>query len=606
MPVLLERGDIRINGKEYRIEVSSFRHKDVVDFSPRASVPGGSIIHNELMLYQNQLQERWDHGFGFPWFSDAAGYMKTVGDIDTRHGVVIRMTKGTSSDTNNNEAYGYIAWNGALWKWGVGGLRKYASSSWSDIGSFGTVNWVLPTKDYLFVCPDGARIRKVDTSDTVTDAGLDANSTDYKWLIIHNGYIYAGKDGTSYVHYDSELDLSQLHGDSSDTARITVGGGGYATVGAIVYSSNLYIARTDGLWQLGEDLIARRALDFSGEIDSANFQSMAVHNGYLVFPIRDSLVQWNGVRTNDITPQRLNDEFPYITYGNFDNFVVRGQYLYMTAQTVNDTSVSCDLLCYDGVGWHKLKTLSTGTDVVSAMGWDSENNYIWYHVNATADVTYFFPLQDRSDFPYANFDTSGTHEIHFSRYNMGFNRVKKSMPSVLVEASGLTTARYLTVYYKMDFDTTWTEWGTVDQDGTTELTGPGSARTREYNFIRFKVAFVTNLAGRTPVLEKFTVKFLMRPDVLYGYSFQIPLADNVMYGTFEDKRTAYDILFDLEEARDSKAPIEFVDIWGRTHYGYITSMDGRAIESNVVSGERPVIESVLNINFIEVSHAEKS
>ena len=45
-------GDIRLNGVEYAIDLTSYRVRDIVDFAPRAATPGGSIVHSELGLYQ--------------------------------------------------------------------------------------------------------------------------------------------------------------------------------------------------------------------------------------------------------------------------------------------------------------------------------------------------------------------------------------------------------------------------------------------------------------------------------------------------------------------------------------------------------------------------
>lgn len=41
-------GDIVLNGNSYSIDLPSYRVRDIVDFAPRASTPGGSIIHAEL------------------------------------------------------------------------------------------------------------------------------------------------------------------------------------------------------------------------------------------------------------------------------------------------------------------------------------------------------------------------------------------------------------------------------------------------------------------------------------------------------------------------------------------------------------------------------
>ena len=41
-------GDITLNGTAYRINLESYRVRDIVDFAPRAATPGGSIVHSEL------------------------------------------------------------------------------------------------------------------------------------------------------------------------------------------------------------------------------------------------------------------------------------------------------------------------------------------------------------------------------------------------------------------------------------------------------------------------------------------------------------------------------------------------------------------------------
>ena len=56
-------GDVKINGKWYRIDPRSYQGQSVTDFSPRASTPGGSVVHSQLTLYQPLLQTDWKHGF---------------------------------------------------------------------------------------------------------------------------------------------------------------------------------------------------------------------------------------------------------------------------------------------------------------------------------------------------------------------------------------------------------------------------------------------------------------------------------------------------------------------------------------------------------------
>ena len=598
-------GDVKINGKPYRIDVRSYRDRDIVDFSPRAGTPGGSVIHSELSMYQPLMQTDWRHGFGFHWYSDAQGYMSTSGNLDTRHdGIVMMSTTSTSSDTNNNAKEGFVTWNSLVWAWGAAGLHRLSGTTWTIPYTTAAVNFAFASGDYLFYCPDGARLRKVSKADSHTDAGNDSDSKDYKWIIMHAGFLYAGVDGTNRVHRDSTSDMSDLEGTTADPDVIYVGSvnDSFPTLGAVVFSGNLYISRGDGLWHLGEDLIARRILDFTNEASADNFRGMVVHNGYLVFPVRDKVYQWNGARISDVTPPRITDTFPYTTYGRFDNFVTMGRFLYCTART-NETTYHEDLLCFDGVGWHKLMRLATSTDSISSMGYDSIGNRLFYHLNASADVTYYIPFQSQSEFPYATFPTTGTHSLISSRLDMGFRRVDKSMPSLLVEASNVSTTQYLKIYYSLDGED-WVAWGdeNITVDGITELKLPSGLQTVEFKYIKLRVDFVTALATSSPILEGLTLRFLMRPDTWYGWSFTIPIAKGMDMGETVQNRDVLDVLNDLKEARSSKSPVEFIDLFGERHLVYLSSNVGQATEYDRDEGGRyPNVEYMRMVNLVEVA-----
>jgi hypothetical protein len=595
-------GDIFLDGKPYRVNLATYQAKDIIDFAPRASVPNGSVFMSDLSLYQPLVQTDWRHGFGFHWYTDGSGYMRTVGNIDTRQdGLVSLMTQAISSDTHNAVKYGLRVFNGSLWSWGPSGLRKYNGSTWSSIYGSPTYNYLLSAGDYLFLCPDGARIQKMNLSEVVSNAGVDANSTDYKWLIIHNGYIYAGKDGTNQVYYDSNADLSQLEGTTSDPGIIYCGIGNVPTIGAIVYAGQLYVARQDGLWLIGEDKIARNVLDYSDSVSSTNFRTMVVINGLLVFSIRDRVVQWNGARVADITPFKLTDEFPYVTYGRYDNFTVSDNFLYATARTNEDTYDE-DLICWDGTGWHKLMTLveNSGTDSVTMLTYEPLFNRLWYHVDKTSDATYYIQLQTGSSFPYANFPVGGTNSLISSRQDAGFRYVQKSAPSLFVEARNVTADRYISVYYSIDGED-WVLWSNITSPGITQLDNPGGSRTVEFNYIILRFDFVSDDSAETPILESYTLRFIMRPDVRWGYSFDIICASETEYEHMQDDRTASELKDDIRTARDSKSPIQFIGLLGETVYGYITSVKEQPVYRTLTTNEgTDYIEYILSCNFVEM------
>ena len=599
-----DKGDITLNGKPYRIDFNTWRGKDVVDFSPRASVPGGSFTMSDLGLFQPLVQSDWRHGFGFHWYQDALGYLSTEGNVDTRHDGLAMLFTAYQEPTESNHTlkYGLTEFNGNIYSWGEGGLRKFNGTAWSSIYNTTAVNFAVAAGSYLFFCPTGARIKKMDTSDVVTDAGLDANASSYQWLIIHNGYIYAGKENSNAIHYDNSETLATLEGTSSDTNRILVGLGASPTLGAEVYNGNLYIRKRDGIWHLGEDRIARRVLDFSAEASDSNLRSVAVINGFYVFALRDRILQWNGARVSDITPHKINDTFPYTTYGRFDNFVAVGDYLYITART-NETVYRESLLAWDGVGWHRLTDfLTNGEDNIAMLSYEATNNFLWYdqEVPGGTNRTRYFRFQDRSVFPYANFPTSGTNSLITSRMDLGFRRVKKSMSALLVETRNLTASTYIDVYYSLDGGS-WILWQKITTNGIIELKYPGGEQTKEFNYVQFKFNFVTTVATETPILEGYTMLFIMRPETRMGYNFNVVAATNYQHGKSEDERDAADILTELKALRDSVAPIRMEDIQGVVRYGYVTAIQERPVYRRVeTGGDDYDIEYSYSVNFVEV------
>ena len=636
------------------------------------------------------------------------GYMATTGNITTLHSGIAMLFTSLVSDTEDYPAEGFLCSNMTtvatdtdyLFAWNcdatTSALRKRtAGGTWTDEGGYTAgVNFVMETMNYILICPDGGRIRKIekaktDAIESSTDAtpivitatahgladddrvtisghtvntnangswdidniaantfelvgstatgggagggdgtiyhihentGVAAASTDYKWLVAHAGFIYAGKDGASTIFRTSDEDCSTLHGDTATDPDYIAIGGNLPTIGAIVYMKRLFVARWDGLFEIGEDNKARCVLDFSAQTSNTNFRGMAIHNNKLVFPIRDTIYMWNGATLNDITPRFINDRFPYTTYGRYDNLVSTGGYLYLTARD-NLTAYGEDLLCWDGVGWHKLLDIvtdgSASVDTVTGMYYDVDLNYLWISVDdgsdgeTGTDLIYYVRFQDLSDFPYANFPTSGTHTLDSSRMHMGFQRVTKSTPSILVEAENVTAARYLVVWYSLD-GAAWTEWGGTGQgritsDGLTTKSNPLAAAagysTIEYNHIRIRIAFVSDSSTQTPVLEGFTLRFIMRPATLYGHSFNIIAAKAVKVGSARrDVRSVRTIYKAIETARASKSPIVFVDPFGVEVNVYVASVERRAVERHGqrTEGGYPNIESQIIVNVVEL------
>jgi len=675
-------GDVSLNGIPFRININSYREKDLADFSPRATVAGNSVSQSELLLYQPLYLTDWRHGLGFTWNTDAMGYMTSMGNIDTRQpGIAMMFTAPTEkADSDTGDKLGITMFKGNIYTWGDSGLRKLDTSTWawSSIYSTAKVNFALATETWLFYCPDGLQLRRNNGTGTDEECG-DASADDFNWLAIHEGYVWGGVDDTVNIFYSSDPDLDDMHGtEAADPTLVKVGAGGFETKGAISFGSQLYIFRKDGIWLMGTDKYVRRILDYSNEASDSNFIGRTMFNGYLYFSIRNKVYQWNGSRVVDVTPPRFSDQFPYSEIRTIGPMVTVNNFLYMIANWYNNPSESSipgigvsglvytSLFCYDGVGWHKLADLAAlgGRPQYSSMFCDGTNNRLYFFLdNSTAASSYFgyFQLGEGS-LPYASFPTDTNNVLVSSRLDMGFRRVDKFTPSILIEASNIrydavddADNRYLSVYAVImgkgsestDVDQLWDALylGQVTTNGVTEMDMPGvealkrsrlpkagagggwgripgsfrAATERDfltlpyigndtgldvnvYKYLIVVVIFHTNSSTQTPILEGMTVRFLLRPDVFYGYNFDVVAATDMLEGDNVDARSAGEIIDQLKSMRNSKHPIEFVDIYGVQHYVYISSLMNAGMEVHESDmGEKRNVETICNLNLVEVA-----
>lgn len=179
--------------------------------------------------------------------------------------------------------------------------------------------------------------------------------------------------------------------------------------------------------------------------------------------------------------------------------------------------------------------------------------------------------------------------------------MQKTAPTLTIEAKNVTSARYLTVYYSLDGGS-WIEWDNITQNGITRLDLPGGNRAVEFYYITIKIRFTTDTAAQSPILEGATLRFLMRPVTVQGWSFNIPLASGMATNTAIESRSSRQLVQDLKDARDNTGAIEFTDIDGQEYYVHLTSVTRRAIEKDLFEGgDSPNIEYVVAVNIVEAT-----
>jgi hypothetical protein len=251
--------------------------------------------------------------------------------------------------------------------------------------------------------------------------------------------------------------------------------------------------------------------------------------------------------------------------------------------------------------------ITDGDGDITGMWFDAKYNRLWYHVSKTAsELTYYIQMQENSDLPYANFPTTGTHSLITSRWDMGFYDITKAGARLRVEASNLDEGTYLKVYYSLD-NGDWIEWngtgnGSIKTNGVTTLDlSTLDPPTLEFEQIKFRVDFITDDSAQTPVLESFTLSFLMRPDTKLGWAYNVVNSPNMSHGLKTEARAPAEVLSDLLVLRDSKSPIRLRDHHNQNYWVYLTSIQERTLEDHMtMAGGGPTIEAVISINLVEV------
>ena len=475
-----------------------------------------------------------------------------------------------------------------------------------------TVTLLFENGEYLFAQPSGQRLLKsVTGTANWTPAGLNNASNDYSWMEIHGGYIFAGKTAEAQVYFDSNSDLSALAGDPADDSdELIAGPGTTGTKLGVSFLEKLAVSRSDGLWTMDTDdantanWIPKRTLNFKNLSHTNNFRSMATHGGSLYFTLQDRILfEWNGARLQNITPGPITDSWEYVNYHRFDNLTPFGDWLLFSART-SETTYTESIFAWDGVGIHKLlDPITDGDGSISFIAIDTQNSYIWYHVNkptANTNVTYYVQYQSASDLPHPNFPTSGTHRITTSRIHAGYRRVDKSMPALWLETDNCSSSRTIKAEYALDTGS-FIEWDTITSDGEHILYLPQNKKTEEFKYIRLRFTFSTGSVTETPVLEGFAMMVMMRPDFLMGYSFSVIGGTNSTSGMFEDERTGWSIMQDLRSLRDRKDTISLVTPFGDEVHGYLTSLTEEALEwePEDYEGGKVNILQVIHVNFAE-------
>ncbi len=414
--------------------------------------------------------------------------------------------------------------------------------------------------------------------------GAEGNPpNNYDPMCLFGGSMWGAENGTNFLHFWAETNGTDAEGDGeSDAGVILVGPSGGEIVNLQSFKNQLYVYRTDGVWVINEqdtDALAYHTLDYEAEMHPDNFKTALVWQGFLVFSIRQNLYKY---RTGQqiITPPVWDEYAPYKQFGNFNGLMTKGPFLYVLGQSnaANATDEAAteaatgfvSLLATDGVGWHKLMDLPVTTPTIFNMWLDPYNDtiYMFAYDSSNKGTMWTIALQTYSDLPSPSYPTTGTQNWYSSYHDYGMSRINKSFGSVTLHGDFPTNTK-VTVYYRIDSTTTWTELGEFDADMEEQDFAAGTTGKR----IQLKLVFDTTTASSTPIVKAIIMKVMLRPDVLYGITCDVIVSDSL-----SDQRrlmlghTASQIRSALESARSSVSPITLVDLTGDSNSAYLASL----------------------------------
>lgn len=374
-------------------------------------------------------------------------------------------------------------------------------------------------------------------------------------------------------------------GGSWSTANIEVGDPGTNITNAVGLPDVLIIRKEDGLYYYDgtevKPIFRRPTTLYSGN------KCLVFHSDSFLYynemgRVKKASFSQGVFNETDITPLMWGSEAKEL-YGHgipIWMWTGAGGQLYVAFDGGQNTYP--EVLKYNGLGWHQAY-LGTAADAMRAGGYSRAAGFTLWNDGATRYRRHTI----LRDVPYPNYATSGvfvTSDFQVLPFS------KKAFRDIRVEARNLSTAagRKITVEYSVDQGTTWVSMGDITVDGKTLLTFDPTDSTIVSEQVRLRFTLTRgSTASETPVLARWSVSLLNRPDPVYGYRMTLKLAggQQLLDGTVESLTTEQ-LVGHLLACDGSAEPVLFTDYWGLETYVFFTRLNISQPSGDEVSDER--------------------
>ena len=243
-----------------------------------------------------------------------------------------------------------------------------------------------------------------------------------------------------------------------------------------------------------------------------------VNDGYMYMGELGSIKKFSissGTITNmvDVTPSMLGDAAKELYGHGTPIWIWSGpQYLYCAFD--DGEGLYPEILKYNGLGWHQVYRGTSG-DTLNAAGYSRLMGWNFLNDGATRRQK----MVTLKEIPRADYPASG--QLMTGYFDAGLPQMPKGFGSVRVWARNVSAANYITVDYRTRDDEAWTTLGTITSDvwpNPTTILFSTANKSIGANAIQLRFTITTASATATPVLERFSVKYLNRPLTVHAYS----------------------------------------------------------------------------------------
>jgi hypothetical protein len=401
---------------------------------------------------------------------------------------------------------------------------------------------------------------------------------------------------------------------------VSVGDKSYPVRNMLGWAGALYVGKDDGLYKVSYPIgyplgdmtpTCVKVLDFSAQIAANNFELMCEHQGDLYFSLGLGLLRLTGSGVLTVVTPELGLELEAGSRGLYRAAASSLNVLWVLVEGQGGAdSLSYLLACVDG-NWHPIHTAPRSADMFRSLTIDGglygTLPRIWF--GSGLQVVYLnMPTQSQKRWLYINGEIGA--DFWYSGYLLtswidgNIRTIEKDWCSVEVVCRevGLTNAAIVdpgqvTIYWRPDVDTAWSEVGTTTTEGTTTLTFPPLSHSGK---CQLKIELTRSFFPyTTPIVEAVILKYLERPVDSKRFTRTYDLHHDRRNGA-HSVLSIQEKLQSISDLRNSPEPIEFYAWWGSHYRVHILdfSFSDQRERMNDLQDSGSII---VTVNLIEVS-----